>query len=465
MRYGRRNDPKKAIKRDLIAAAALIVAMTCVGVLVVFISADARRAVSGLLTYALVNDPPPPTQQTQKAAAPAPAQGCKYCLTLLEMKQNFEIKAAAAETRRASLAKLASDVEGETGEASTKANLQNAERDLALFRSASSTLAGFAQVCTQQEYCRRADEKGSVPQSCPQTQEDANYQQSAMGMAVVARDAAIACASSSCPQVDCVEAAGVRAGLMQAAGALAGLGIPLKASKTLGAPAQLPVGPAQLAGELERAVKDAQYQAGLFPRLLEPQIATKVQDLAAAPGSDLPVMVPEMMGKLSESIRGSAEVMMQSAIVNPATFDARREAAWRMKSLSLAIADAGRFSEKHLLASADGDKYRLSLVQAWGAALVDLATIRALMDRMQREAPGAQGCDGGLAAAAQAAREAIALIDVCRARAACPVSAGPVEDDPTTNTSRDEVDQAASFRSQLQELIPRVQGAASTMAV
>ena len=64
----------------------------------------------------------------------------------------------------------------------------------------------------QQAQARLADEKGSVPHSCPQTQEDANYQQSAMGMAVVARDAAIACASSSCPQVDCVEAAGVRAG-------------------------------------------------------------------------------------------------------------------------------------------------------------------------------------------------------------------------------------------------------------
>jgi hypothetical protein len=269
-------------------------------------------------------------------------------------------------------------------------------------------------------------------------------------MANVAREAAVACIAQACPSVDCGAVGELRQNLVEAAGAMSALGEPVAVSKGQPRVRDLPVGAATLASEISRAIKDVQYAAQNYPSLIE-----RPQNAAQHSGQK-PVMAEELAARQTETLRSVADVMAQAAVVTPFSIDARREAAWRMKSLSLSVGEAGRLSSLELLNGAEGKAYRIALSQNWGAALVDLAALSALSDRVNAMAAAPSGCNGQTVAAAQAARDAAALLDICRARAGCPVglTPGPQADLRSTDAAR----------AALGEAIPRAQAAGDVLS-
>jgi hypothetical protein len=269
-------------------------------------------------------------------------------------------------------------------------------------------------------------------------------------MAAVAREAALACIAQACPAVDCTAVGALRQDLVDAAEAMAIVGEPVAVSKGQPRLKDLPVGAATLAGEIVRTMREIEFAAQNYPSLIE-----RPADGANQRSGQKPTMAEDLVSRQTEMLKSTADVMAQAAVVTPFSIDARREAAWRMKSLSLSMTEAARMSSQELLNGQDGKAYRIALSQNWGAALVDLAALAALHDRISASASAAGGCNGQTAAAAQAARDAAALLDICRARAACPVGL------PSHGAGSRSLDAA---RQALSELIPRAQAAGDVLS-
>jgi hypothetical protein len=435
------------IKRQLMLASAVAVGVTSLGFFMAYLWGDAR--IFDAIRFALVDETPPPGPRAHTPSAPKAVKGCRYCATLNELHQSFAAKALAAEEGRTDVVRAIKDAGDGPSRAAKQKELAAVEDLAERWRTAADTLAGYVAACEGERHCKAPP--AAPAKQCPQSEADAAAQGPALGLASVARELAVACVAAQCPAVHCEQAAVLRQDLLDVGQALSVLGNPVSAPAKAGpAPADVPVGPATLASELSQIIKDVDYLAKRYPSLLEP-VRAGAQPAAATQGA---AMMNDMLSKLAEKMRGSAEVMTQAAIVTPVAIDARREAAWRTKSLSLSVAEAALLSSPDAANGPDGKSVRARLTQAWGAALVDLAAIVALNERLKRDAPAAAGCDGALAVAGQAVREAAALMDLCRARSACAVGgSAPAQFDGTP----------AGARAMLWELIPRAQASASVL--
>jgi hypothetical protein len=454
VRPDREKERKDAIRRDMILAGVAVVAFVGLGALLTFLSGDAARLVQSLRGL-FMDGPPQITAQPPKPVRQAEISGCKYCATLKKIHHDFEAKAKAARELQDAAQKAASpdaqDVPaGGQLEGASRAELAAASDSFERFAAAASALQPYVAACEQESFCRADYAVAPADETCPETADDAALREPAAGMAAVAREAALACIAQACPAIDCAVAGGLRQDLINSAQAMALVGEPVAAAKGHPKPADLPVGAATLSGEIARAIKDVEYAAQNYPSLIE-----RPGQSAQSKNQQQPSMAQDLAVRQPDILRSIADVMVQAAVVTPFARDPRREAAWRMKSLALSIAEAGRMSDRELLNGADGKAYRVALSQNWGAALVDLAALSAMADRMKAAKVSAAGCNGLTAAAAQSARDAAALLDICRARAACPVGAGP--------NAATALKTSADARAALVELIPRAQSAGDVL--
>jgi hypothetical protein len=175
-----------------------------------------------------------------------------------------------------------------------------------------------------------------------------------------------------------------------------------------------------------------------------------------------------MVNQRAESAAQLASVMVQSASITPASRDLRPEAAWRLRSLAVNLAAFGQEAERATgvdkTASLNWDR----LAQSLGGSLLDLARIRAMLDRARADAPvpGA-GCDASVADAAQQMREALAMLDLCRMRSACGRAEGRSDAYQTAsrlNSSDPKAVQAAASAA-LDALLPRAREEATAVSV
>jgi hypothetical protein len=456
VRPDREQERKNAIRRDLILAGAAVAAFVSLGAFLTFMSGDAARMFQSVA--AVVFDRPAPklgAAQPETAARPE-VKGCKYCVTLRKIQTDFAVKAKRAQdlqdaafkaTRGGSAAKDGTKPQAGASQADLAAATDSFERHSA----AAKALEPFLAACEQESFCKPGFTAVKAGQACAESVDDAGLRGPAVGMAAVARDAAMACISQACPAVDCAAVGDLRQDLVEAAEAMAAVGAPVAVSKGQPRLTDLQVGAATLDSEISKAIREVEYVAKLYPSLIERPEETKLERAA-----QMPAMVGTLATRQTEMLRSVADVMAQAAVVTPAAIDARRETAWRMKSLSLSIGEAGRMSAHDLLNGKDGKAYRIALSQNWGAALVDLAALTALADRLTAHVSSASGCNGQTAAAAQSAREAVALLDICRARAACPVGMSPREGHADRTLD--------GARAALAQVIPRAQAAGDVLS-
>lgn len=454
VRPDREKERKDAIRRDMILACVAVVAFVGLGALLTFLSGDAARLVQSVRGI-FMDGPPQRVAQPARPVRAAEVTGCKYCATLKKLHNDFAAKAKAAHELQDAAQKAAGpdtqDIPaGVQIEGTSRAELTAAADSFERFSAAEKALQPFVAACEQETFCRPGFPAAPSSETCEETADDAALREPAAGMAAVAREAALACIAQACPAVDCATAVGLRQDLIDAAQAMAIVGEPVAAAKGQPKPADLPVGAATVSGEIARAIKDVEYAAQNYPSLIE-----RPGQNAQSKNQQQPSMAADLAVRQPDILRSIADVMVQAAVVTPFARDPRREAAWRMKSLALSIAEAGRMSDRDLLNGENGKAYRIALSQNWGAALVDLAALSAMADRMNAAKISASGCNGLTAAAAQAARDAAALLDICRARAACPVGAGP--------NAATAIKTAADARAALAELIPRAQSAGDVL--
>jgi hypothetical protein len=454
VRPDRDRERKEAIRRDLYVAGAAVLGFMGVGALLTFMYGDAARLAQSVRSIVL-SEPMPVDRIEVKAPPPMKVEGCKYCITLKTIQMSFAAKAEAAKVRHAAAQRAAEATVSDPAKAQVAAKARQADLADAIDAmdrngKAAAALAAYTEVCEQEAFCKPdfAVAKGPV---CAETVDDAAWRGPVMGLAAEARDAALGCAAAECASIDCGQAAALRHDLLAAAHAMSQLGGPVAASRGQPALPDLPVGAATLANEINKSVKDVEYVAKLFPALIE-RSDPKTSQRAA----QMPAMVVDMSARQAEAIRNAAEVMSQAAVVTPFPQDVRREASWRMKALSMSVTAAGQAAAPEFLNGPEAAAAREALAQNWGAALVDLAAVTAMLDRVKAEAMSATGCNGQTAAAAQAARDAAALLDICRARASCPISAGEQTIGPIAD--------ADAARAALADLIPRAQSAASVLA-
>lgn len=455
MRPDRDQERKNAIRRDMIMAGVAVALFAGLGAFLTFMSADAARLFQSV--GAVLFDQPAPAMAPQpKQVTAAPVKGCKYCQTLKTIQHNFAAKAKAAQDLQDSALKASRSGGTEPNgvkraPGASRADLAAATDSFERFAAAAAALKPFVDACEQESFCQPGFLPAKAAQTCEETAEDAGWRGPAMGLAAVAREAALSCIAQSCPSIDCGAATNLRQNLVDAAQALSVVGGPVALAKGQPRLKDLPVGAAALSNEVAKAIKDVAYAAQLYPALIE-----RPDKPALERAAQMPAMVADMAARQSEAMRNAADVMLQAAVVTPYAQDARRESAWRMKALSLSIAEAGKMSAIDLLNGPDGKAYRIALSQNWGAALVDLAAASAFLDRVNAYAMAPSGCNGQTAIAAQAVRDAAALLDICRARAACPIGAGVRSATPART-----VDDA---RAALADLIPRGQAAGDVFA-
>lgn len=448
MRPDREQERKNAIRRDMMWAGLAVAAFVGLGAFLTFMSADATRLFQSISAVFFNRPAPSAIAQKPKTAQPAGVKGCKYCQTLRKIHQDFTNKALGAKSIQDAAVKT---TRGQPSQGTGKTEFAAASDRFERFSAAAAALEPFLAACEQESFCQPGYVSAKGPAACQETADDAGLRGPAVGMATVARDVALACIAQECPSVDCGQVGELRQDLVEAAGAMGVLGEPVAVSKGQPKLTDLPVGAATLSGEIAKSIKEVEYIAQLYPSLIERHEATTIER-----ASQMPAMVADLATRQNEQLRSVADVMAQASVVTPAGLDARREAAWRMKSLSLSVAEAGRMSAHDLLNGPEGKAYRTALSQNWGAALVDLAALTALADRVAAQDGVASGCNGQTASTAQSVRDAAALLDICRARAACPVGLSPRKWEAIANHD--------SARAALSELIPRAQAAGDVLA-
>lgn len=451
-RPDRDKERQDAIRRDMMWAGVAVLAFVALGAFLTFLSGDAARIMqdaAGLFW----DRPAPVLAETPQSTRPVEIKGCKYCLTLKKIQHDFAKKAENAR-QIVDAAKKAprsgAPAAGNSGSVAgaSPADIAAATESLERFSSAADALTPFVAACEQESFCSPGY-LAELPKTCSEDVSDAGLRGPAAGMAAVAREAALACIAQSCPVVDCAAVGNLRQDLIEAADAMSVVGEPVAVSKGQPRLKDLPVGPATLSSEVAKAIKEVEFAAQNYPSLIE-----RPSGAAQQRPSQKSSMAEDLVSRQTEQLRSIADVMAQAAVVTPFSLDARREAAWRMKSLSLSTAEAGRMSSHDLLNGQEGKAYRIALSQNWGAALVDLAALSAMYDRLNAHAATPQGCNGQTSSAAQGARDAAALLDICRARAACPVGL------PQRTVARS-IDAA---RQALAELIPRAQASGDVLA-
>jgi hypothetical protein len=388
--------------RDVLAVAGVIVVALGLGGVAAYMSVDFTPPGLDLIRP----QKPAVVAQIKKVehqrAVQVKASGCKYCSDLAELAETFTRRAETARTHASALKKALPQVSDETKLAASRLEeLKQAQTVASRADQAAAVLTGWASRCTAEDFCTVPVQltKAATCSASADPQADAT-----LAVLAAVRNAASACAASSCPSVDCQSSAALRSDLSQIERALDGVGGRSSTFPGQTKLASLPVGPSTLKAELKRISDEAGYVARMLPLLLD----TKKRD------SQLPKLAPVMIDERAVSASTLAKVMEQAAAVSDGKLaDPRVEAAWRLKSLASNLAALGQDSK------ADKAIDWQEAANSLGAAFMDLARLEALSDRVAQAAPAGEGCDTTAASAAQQLREASAMLDLCRMRSAC----------------------------------------------
>ena len=316
----------------------------------------------------------------------AEASGCKYCASLAEMAKTFSRRADIARTHAAALQKALPQVSDETQLAALRQDeLKSAKAAASRAEAVASILTGWASRCSSEDFCKAPVTKVAC------TAPDESNTAAATLIALTVHNAAQQCATAACPAVDCQASAGLRSDLGR---------IEQSLGASPGDVGKLSAGASTVKAEVARITDETNYVANMLPLLL---------DTKRANDSKLNKLAPELADARAVSVAQLATVMQQAAAVADGTSDPRTEAAWRLKSLASHLAALGKYTSANTKIDWEGTADSL------GAAMTDLARLQAMLDR---PANGDATC-ATATSAAQQLREARAMLDVCRMRAAC----------------------------------------------
>jgi hypothetical protein len=449
--------------RDLLAVASVILLALGLGGAAAYLSSESAPSAFEWAREAPVLSTITASFETNRPAQRSRTGGCKYCADIAELADTFSRRGDVARRHAEALQQaMSATADGQSARTPATIAELNAARQVATrAQSAAAILRDWSSRCSSEDFCR-AKPQPLKAAACV-SREDAQTA-SALLIAADVKRAAQTCASASCPAVDCSRSASLRADISAVSASLVSLAGATRMAQGQMPPSQLPVGPSNVESELKRVGDEAVYVIRMAPFLLDGKAAASKAD-----GLQLPKLAPEMVNERAESAAQLASVMVQSATIAPASRDLRPEAAWRLRSLAVNLAAFGQESERAAGGSGSNrlDWERLS--QSLGGSLLDLARLRAMIDRARGDAPvpGA-GCDGTVADAAQQLREAVAMLDLCRMRAACSRGEDSQRDTYSTATRLNSADpkavQAAASAA-LQALLPRAQGEAAALGV
>ena len=394
--------------RDLLAVAGVILLALSLGGAAAYMSVDLTPP--GL---ELIRPPKPAVverikrEETQRSVQ-AEASGCKYCTAVADLAKTFSRRAKTARTHAAALRAALVQVSDETHQAEDRAlELKAADAAAIQADAAASVLTGWASRCVAEDMCKIPPVRMAAS-ACATSGDPRSA--AAVLIAMTVRNAAQTCASGSCPSIDCTASAGLQSDMGQIENALNMAGGRASVAAGQANAAQLPVGSSTLKAELKRVADEAGYVTKMVPLLLDDSKARMAGD------RQLPKLAPEMVDARAVSVAQLSVVMEQAVAVSDSPdSDPRREAAWRLKSLSAHMAALGRDAQ-HLSGARAVANWKL-VADSLGGALLDLARLQAMLDRVSK--PAAAECDGSVAAAAQQLREASAMLDLCRMRSAC----------------------------------------------
>jgi hypothetical protein len=332
-------------------------------------------------------------QQEKARTIQAAASGCKYCSDMADLAKTFTRRAETARTHAKALQIALAQVSDEKDIfARREDELKAAKSAASRADAAAAVLTDWAGRCTSEDFCKLPATR--VVSTC--ASQDDTRPAAALLIAMSVRTVAQQCASSTCPSVDCKSSASLRADMDRIEGELDEIG-----GKMSTAPAQLPVGASTLKAEVTRIADETHYVANMLPLLL---------DTGKTRSGDLPKLAPDLADQRAVSAAELAVVMEQAAGVSEIKNDPRLEASWRLKSMASHLASLGKNT------AANAVNWNQA-ADALGASLLDLARLEALVDR--QSAKLAAGCDGTVSSVAQQLREARAMLDHCRMRAAC----------------------------------------------
>lgn len=379
--------------RHVLAVAAVIVLSLGLGITAGYYSVDLTPPGLNLLRPKAPEVVATIEQQEKARTIQAAASGCKYCADMAELAKTFTRRAETARAHATALDTALQQVSDEKELFARRTDeLKAAKVAASRAEVAASILTDWAGRCTAEDFCKLP----ATPVASACAAQDDTRPAAALLIAMSVRTVAQQCASATCPSVDCKSSASLRADMDRIEGELDGIG----GKMSTAAPAQLPVGASTLNAEITRISDETQYVANMLPLLL---------DMGKASG-DLPKLAPDLADQRAVSAADLAVVMEQAAGVSDVKNDPRLEASWRLKSMAAHLAALGKNT-------APSSMNWHQAAEALGASLLDLARLEALVDR--RSPKLAAGCDGSVASVAQQLREARAMLDHCRMRAAC----------------------------------------------
>lgn len=389
--------------RDVLAIASVIVVAVGLGGVAAYLSVDFTPPGLDLIR------PPAPAvaqqieRQEKQATIQAEASECSYCSTVADLAKNFSRRAEAARRHATALEDALSN--SDTAESNARHDELKAARIAASnSEEAAAVLTGWASRCKAEDFCKVSPVKVAATKCVGP--EDARVG-TALLTALTVQKAAQACATASCPSVDCRTTASLRSDMARVVHALDDMGGRMSIAAGQTSPAMLPVGASTFKAELSRIDDEASYVTKMLPLLLD---SSKGK---VGPGQ-LPKLASEMIDERAVSASQLATVMEQAANVSDLKADPREEAAWRLKSLSANLAALG----KDMSGQASSLKWA-KVADTVGATLADLARLQAMVDRVGKDRQAVAGCDGSVATAVQKLREASAMLDLCRMRSAC----------------------------------------------
>jgi len=332
-------------------------------------------------------------QQEKARTIQAAASGCKYCADMAELAKTFMRRAETARSHAKALETALTQVSDER-ELFARRNdeLKAAKVAASRAEAAALILTNWAGRCTAEDFCKLPATE--IAATC--AAQDDSRPAAALLIAMSVRTVAQQCAGATCPSVDCKSSASLRSDMDRIEHELDEIG----GKMSTAAAAQLPVGASTLNAEITRIADETHYVANMLPLLL---------DMGKASG-DLPKLAPDLADQRAVSASDLATVMEQAAGVSDVKNDPRLEASWRLKSMAAHLAALGK-------STAAGNLNWKQAAESLGASLLDLARLEALTDR--RASKVEAGCDGQVASVAQQLREARAMLDHCRMRAAC----------------------------------------------
>ena len=398
--------------RDWVGVAGVILLALCLGGTAAYMSVDLTPPGLELIRPLKPAVAARIQREEKQRTVQAEASECKYCTAVADLAKTFSRRSETARTHAAALRAALVQISDETDHAEGRAlELKAADAAAVQADAAAAVLTGWASRCVGEDMCKVAPVRMTAAAACATNGDPRTA--AAVLIAMTVRSAAQKCASGSCPSIDCTASAGLQSDMGQIENALDTIGGRASVAPGQTNAAQLPVGPSTLKAELKRVADEAGYVTKMVPLLLDDSRVKLVGDK-----QQLPKLAPEMIDERAVSVEQLSVVMEQAAAVSDAmASDPRREAAWRLKSLSAHLAAVGRDAQNLSGAQAVANWKRVA--DSLGGALLDMARLQAMLDRVGKGETVTGECDGTAASAAQQLHEASAMLDLCRMRSAC----------------------------------------------